>query len=175
MAKSKDDLLEEYRLELDKYKFELDKSKLEVEKQKVKHDEWKAIMQTAVDFAGQYIKATLILNGAAALAFLTLIGHMYSSNNPDFAKVPKTLVPSLVYFGWGAVVAIFAAFLGYVTQYLYSRAVINPKKPCIECTAIFFHVAAILISLSSLVLFVLGMYSAVDAFSSISSSAVVIP
>ena len=83
--KKSDDSLEFSRLQLEHYNAEM-------ERYKTLHEEWRFGIRAALDYAAMAMKAILLLNGGAVIAFLALIGHMFSQNNPLFEVFPTLLL-----------------------------------------------------------------------------------
>ena len=159
--------LQKYQTELDRYRLELERGRDEFERYKISFEEWKYINQSAIDYSAQAIKALLILNGASALAFLALIGNLFSSENSEHIKTINNLVIALEYFGWGACLAVLTAFFAYLTQYFYSGCVNEEDAtPRQYLFAYFFHIISVLVAVISLFLFIVGMYASINAFRS---------
>ena len=114
------------------------------------------------------IKALLILNGAAAISLLTLIGHMVRVNHVEEAA---SLASALLYFGWGAFFGPTVAFLSYITQLFYSQSIWDnddeeAKKLSNSNKAQHIHILAFLFTIASLACFLFGLYESVNAFKS---------
>ncbi len=157
-------------------KAQLEHYKAELEHYKIQYEEWKDITASARSYAEIAIKSGLALNGGAALAFLALIGHMYTTNNPKFEDIPTALAPSLISFGWGAVLAVITAMFAYLTELSYARCLevkddeseLKKYKSRVR-TAVIFHFLSIVLAALSISVFISGMYEAYYVFKQIKS------
>ncbi len=145
---------------------EFERWKAELERFKINADLWKSGTEAAMDYAASAIKALLILNGGAALAFLALIGHLYGKEGTP-EQLPYMLTPALLLFGWGAFFGPLTAFLSYACQFHYSQCntADEPEKSPHYKTACRYHFFAVLTACAGLICFIFGMYAAVDVFS----------
>ena len=80
----------------------------------------------AIGFATTAINSAVLLNGAAATAMLALLGSVWGSASSDVLPllIPK-VAECLWYFGGGAVVAVCAAGLAYVSQSAFNEQAHN--------------------------------------------------
>lgn len=93
------------------------------------------------DFGHQAIKAILILNGGASIAFLTFIGSM-AINDVQGSFSPQTLAPILVLFAIGAGLAVVSHAFNYLI--LASAIFIDTNyKGAIRVATILFAASAI--------------------------------
>jgi hypothetical protein len=144
----------------------------------------------ATDFYNQINEATIksseitlrtcfLINGGAAVSVLAFMGGLESKGligAPEFAPIAD----SLLKFAFGVVAAVAGMGLSYVVQYLtalYVRSMENVwEHPWVKPgkrTRLFgilkvsTHVLAVLVSVSSVVFFVYGIYSVRGAFAHI--------
>ena len=129
--------------------------------QKTGFSEWKFHNEAAMNYAGQYIKALLILNGGAALALLAVVGQIYSKQGSLDSGLPPSLISSLIYFGYGGLTAVLTALFAYFTELFHADRAnarhnknINIKK--IEIIGNAFHIIAVLTSISCVFFLSLG-------------------
>jgi hypothetical protein len=101
----------------------------------------------AVISAGQSaIKASLLLNGGAAVALLTFISHL-ATIKPE--KVSQ-FAPSIVPFAFGALAIVVTAGLTYLSQWFYA----SPKT---NKLGFFANIACIALGITSYASFVWGL------------------
>ena len=74
-------------------------------------------------YALEGMKVLLALNGGAAIALMTFVGHSTRIINMGAAG------RSLVIFGVGALLAAFVFFCGYQAQMYYGNAALNETPP----------------------------------------------
>lgn len=161
--------IQKQKLEIEQYKTRLEHSNAEFERYKIKHHEWQSGMDAAIAFANAAIKSLLLLNGAAAISLLALIGHMVRI---DHYEGVEALVSALLYFGWGAFLGPAVGFLSYVAQFYYSQSVWDSEgedKYSFSSNNMgqHIHYLAFLCAIMSLFLFLFGMYEAGNAFISL--------
>jgi hypothetical protein len=66
-----------------------------------------------IGWAGFSLKAALLLNGAAALAILALVGHLATGNISQTQPIITAVTPSLQWFLLGSVCAALAGGSAY--------------------------------------------------------------
>jgi hypothetical protein len=106
---------------------------------------------------------SLLINGGAAAALLTFIGGLPANQK-------RAVADTLVWFAWGVAAAVAGLGLAYFTNYATARMegskIWHNQPPYVRdgpATArwkrlnIIFHIAAVIVGLASLVLFIVGM------------------
>ena len=114
--------------------------------------------RAVVSFATIAIRGLLIINGGAAIALLAFLGHIASS--PTSAALVPVLSGALMYFGWGAFLAAFAAGGAYLAQVLFTE--LEGEKSVIWGNVC--RVISVAVVATGYVVFILGLYKAKWAF-----------
>ena len=78
------------------------------------------ILRSAMDSAKETIKACVLINGGAALAVLTFIGHVATQNN-KYQGLIQQLAPSLIWFEAGLVAAVLGHGGSYYSNLNFAR------------------------------------------------------
>jgi hypothetical protein len=131
--------------------------------------------KAAIDTANLSLRTLVIINGGAAIAVLTFLGGVASKDKIDFVKV-GVVADTLRWFALGVALAVFAMALSYFTHFAMAsitssqnRAWVHPYVSDGLKTArwrrinLAFHILAMLVAFGSLVLFLVGMFTASDA------------
>jgi hypothetical protein len=119
----------------------------------------------AISTANVALRTALLINGGAAVALLTFVNNL---ERPQKIAVAD----SLVWFGWGVVSAVCALVLTYATHFTmagvaqsqirrYDPAPFVMPGPITQRWVALnkiFHIAAVVVGLGSLALFVIGMF-----------------
>jgi len=133
------------------------------------HERNLAMFESVIISGQAAVKASLFLNGGAAIALLAFIGHLASSSiaqaSTDFKLAINGLSTSLSMFAWGALCAVLVAGLTYLTQLLYSNII--GKKCWQYYTGIVFHFLSIVVGILSYIIFSYGVFQAGKTFSSL--------
>jgi hypothetical protein len=99
-------------LEQGKNQVEIERFQLEKEKFAAENARFEA--QSSRTYAGQVVQALLLLNGAAALAILILIGSF--AKHAHLKGLLSSLPDPLALFGQGAALAVLTAVLAYLGE-----------------------------------------------------------
>ena len=133
---------------------------MDKEEYKLALEEFHFANNSARNYASQSIKALLILNGGAAVAFLTLVGSMYNSDN---SSLPVALIPSLLNFAWGALFSVLTALGAYFTELMLAGTVGNDKCSY-RCAKVVFHILSVSTAIAAIVFFILGVLNVANVF-----------
>ena len=113
--------------------------------------------QEAQKFAIEGIKVLLLINGGAAVALLTFIGHASPTNVSAMGK-------ALIIFGLGALLAAFDLMFGYLANLHYGNeelAAKNQQKAAsARSSAMFWHYMGYTFFILSALFFVGGLVAA---------------
>lgn len=164
--------LEKQKIAIEKEKLNIESQRLEFEKYKLEYESFKDGFNSCIQFANTALKSLLILNGGACLAILTTIGSMFSKSDRNFAGVSNSIADPLIFFGWGAFLAVSSAATSYVAQHHFCRTIESDGKIVthnskFEKLGSYYQGLAVFSAAISLGLFLLGLYSAVEVFESI--------
>lgn len=133
----------EYRVRKYNWRFELWKeTKLELTK-------------AVIIFAQGVIRTLVLINGAAAIAIMTLIGGA----NPGLVVKADKMSEALFVFALGVASAALVGGLSYCTQFLYESTAGKMSK-----LGTFLHIIAVISAVVSLALFVWGLLIAYWSF-----------
>jgi len=104
----------------------------------------------AIAGAAQGLKALLLLNGGACVSLLTFVGALATSEKlrPEFVDLVQATTRSLLAFGIGAGLAVFACFFAYWANQGYANALIGGGKGWWQGSAM--NHGAALVALSTL-------------------------
>jgi hypothetical protein len=124
----------------------------------------KSVNEQTINSANVLLRTLIIIHGGAAVALLAFIGSIAGSEwfSPE-RNIAKLTMP-LVWFGWGVVVAVVAMLFAYFTNYMtvgHTFALIEDNQSSVRFYGrikTLFHVIALLAALSSLAIFLCGMY-----------------
>jgi hypothetical protein len=116
------------------------------------------VLKSALESARDTIKAALLINSGAAIALLAFVGHVVTKSGTEHDPLAQALLPSLLWFVWGAVAGIFAHALSYAANLFFYRG----KKSSADG----FRIIGVVLTIVSIILFVIGCYSAYKTFSS---------
>ena len=121
------------------------------------------VNEAAIKSGELALRISLLINGGAAVALLTFIGTLPKEQKHAFAD-------NLVWFASGVALAVAALGLSYFTNYFMAGIATSnvrtwehpyiqpgPTTPRYRALNISFHVAAILVGLASLAVFICGM------------------
>ena len=121
------------------------------------------VNEAAITAANLALRMSLLLNGGAAISLLTFIGTLDHDKKPLVAG-------GLVWFAWGAAAAVAGIALAYLTNFCTAGIAGSKKQiwqwPFLEDTPAaktytriktIFHIAAIVVEVASLGLFIYGM------------------
>lgn len=129
-----------------------------------------AMNDAAIKASSLAVRTALLINGGAAIALISFIGHLPPSKM-------KTVAETIIWFAWGVVASASALVLAYFTHYSMAGFINSHQRsydaPFVTAGATtnrwlqwkrFFHISAALCGLLSIVLFILGMFEVRDAF-----------
>lgn len=161
--------IEQAKLELDRYKAQLDhhnamldRHKAELDRYKAELDRFRPGFEAVIRFAELGVKSLLALNGGAALALLTFMGHF------EKAQAAAGLGKALMCFGVGAAVSVLTAFLAYVAQVVIIETDDAAKVPLAKPAHWWGQVLrafAVLVGVAGFAFFLSGLYIASQAVS----------
>lgn len=130
-----------------------------------------------VDTANLTLRTLVVINGGAAIAVLTFLGGLAGKEKTGFAHV-GAVAGTIKWFAFGVALAVFGIALAYLTNFanagIASSQVSGWEHPFVadgpstklwRRTNRLFHVIAIVVAIASLVMFMVGMFSASDAIS----------
>jgi len=101
------------------------------------------------------LKSSVLINGAAAIAMLAFIGHIWNSG--QFSSIQSQISGSLIWFLFGVFVSAVATGTGYVTQVFYFE--FQDHK-----IALRWRIISVVLIVFSYIFFLLGGYNAQKAF-----------
>jgi hypothetical protein len=123
------------------------------------------VNEAAISGANLALRMVLLINGGAAIALLTFIRDLSANQK-------RAVADALLWFAWGVAAAMFALAFAYFTNYAMAQAegskTWQDQPPYVvdrTATASWywlngvFHIAAVIVGLASLILFILGMLS----------------
>ena len=122
--------------------------------------------EKTIEASNMVLKTLILIHGGAAVTLLAFIGNLSGNSAPGVSNKIVSLAKTLVWFGWGMVIAIVAMIFAYFTHYLTVGHAYSTTAKQAKCYAIgkaIFHVLAALAALVSLVAFLCGMYQVRDA------------
>jgi hypothetical protein len=132
------------------------------------------VNQATIESANIALKTLIVINGGAAIAVLTFLGGIASKDKIDFASV-AAVAYTIRYFAFGVALTLAAMAFSYLTNYLMAgiemsrlRTFTHPYVSEGPTTANkkwwnrVFHILSFGSALASLILFLIGMYSASD-------------
>jgi hypothetical protein len=133
------------------------------------------VNKEAVGTSNLTLRTLVIINGGAAIAVLTFLGGVAAKDKVDFAQV-GLVAGTIKWFAFGVAFAVFGMALAYLTHFatasISSSSVNNWEHPYVvdgpktkrwRQINRAFHIAAILVAIASLVLFLIGMFTASNA------------
>lgn len=120
---------------------------------KAQHQSQLEMFKSTMESAHSALKASLIVNGGAAISLLAFVGNIWSKTQT--ASVAHALAATIACFSSGVMLGGLASFVTYFTQFFYSQ---KHKR-----TGITFHIMAIVLVVLSYVAFALGIYGAYGA------------
>ena len=151
--------------------------------QAYEHEKWKhqqratlfaTHMPAVTAFASVAINAAVLVNGAAAIGVLTLLGAAWGK--PAFERVLDPAIASLARFAVGAGAAVLVGYLSYVSQWLYAwgdlRKFDDKGYRWFYAVGIGIQIIAVVLAVASIVTFVLGTVAGVQALISAHISAI---
>jgi hypothetical protein len=128
-----------------------------------------------VDTANLTLRTLVIINGGAAIAVLTFLGGLAGKEKTGFGQV-GVVAGSIKWFAFGVALAVFGIALAYLTNFAsagIASSQVNswehpyvtdgPKTKYWRRTNRSFHIAAIIVAIGSIVMFMVGMFSTSDA------------
>jgi hypothetical protein len=123
------------------------------------------VNEAAINAANLALRMALLINGGAAIALLSFDGDLADPQK-------KAVAATLVWFAWGVLTSVAGIALAYFTNYCMAGVAYSMKKngnpPYVEdgpttphwkLANRIFHIAAVLVGVASLVLFLIGMMS----------------
>lgn len=116
------------------------------------------IFKTANEAGREALKAALIINGGAVIAFLGFLGSMLSKGGAEALGLKLTI--PLCSFGFGVLFAALGFGVRYLTQFCYAK---RGKKAWINAGH-FSNFVTILLATAALTVFGFGVYRAYAAF-----------
>jgi hypothetical protein len=133
------------------------------------------VNKSTIDTSSLTLRTLVIINGGAAIAVLTFLGGIASKDKVDFGQV-GLVAGTIKWFAFGVALSVFGMALAYLTNYAIAgvaNSLLNnwehpylsdgPKTKLWRRANRIFHVAAIFASIGSLVLFLIGMFTASNA------------
>ncbi len=127
--------------------------------------------RAAIDASAHALRAFFIINGGAAVAMLAYLSRI-GSIDEKADETLKLLAASLLWFGWGVAAAALGSGFAYLTNYCIATASgrrdftythphvrDNNSSKMWSAFATVFQVLAVLVAISSLVLFLCGIYA----------------
>jgi len=147
-----------------------------------RHDENRAYItwsnESAVSLVQSTLKGLLLVNGGAVVALLGFAASIVDDQQQSFLAV-ATLTQPLRMFAFGVGTAISALALAYIVLYLQAVTAASnmhtwnhpytektDRTPRLERLEKFFHLFAMLVALSSIVFFFVGVVEISTVFSS---------
>jgi hypothetical protein len=128
------------------------------------------VNEAAINAGNLALRMVLLINGGAAVALLSFMNNLPKDQRQAIAS-------ALAWFAWGVAAAASALGLGYFTNYsmvgiqrskilIYEPPFVSdgPRTPRWTWLNRAFHIAAVLVGLGSLVMFVVGMLRVKSAF-----------
>lgn len=116
-----------------------------------------------INFATLAIKSLILVNGAAAIALLTFVGHLWAGDPNGLAapRLAHELKCSFILFGAGVGTGVLCAGLSYLAQaFFVERIPHNGRNWCGEI----FRALAVLSAVASFGAFLWGGWDAIDVF-----------
>lgn len=107
----------------------------------------------------ELIRGAMLTNGGAAIALLAFIGSIWSTGLDD--EILQMLCASLIFFSVGVFLALGSLFFCYLRSNCNNWAIIG---------LIFYWILIVMPLLTSFALFIFGVNSAIDTFSTHLSS-----
>ncbi|SFJ72486.1 hypothetical protein [Bradyrhizobium sp. cf659] len=133
------------------------------------------INKETVSASNLTLRTLVLINGGAAIGVLTFLGGVASKTSVDFARVGD-VASTIKWFAFGVALAVAGMALAYLTHYAngenagsmkrtweHPYLIDTPKSRIWRRVNLIFHSAAILAAITSLVLFLIGMFSTSDA------------
>lgn len=132
--------------------------------------------EATINFAISAIKYLIIVNGGAAISCITLIGNAIRNSTESNSILIVELSKPMTYFLLGISFAIFSGMIAYLSQHFFTQSnsynysdeefeeqsEYNEKNGRIdkrfENLGISFQIFGILLSLASIILFVIGVF-----------------
>lgn len=116
-----------------------------------------ALEAAAMDGSSQGLKALLLLNGGACVSLLTFVGALATSEHlrPEFVNLVQATTRSLIWFGIGSGLAVFAYFFAYWSNQSYANSIVEDGEGWWQGTTM--NVVAAIVALSSLACFGRGL------------------
>jgi hypothetical protein len=127
------------------------------------------VNQEAIGASNLTLRTLVIINGGAAIAVLTFLGGVAAKDKVDFEQV-SSVAGTIKWFAFGVALAVLGMALSYLTHYAtasistsrvnnweHPYVVDGPKTKGWRRTTGAFHVAAIVVAIGSLILFLVGM------------------
>lgn len=144
----------------------------QISDQKMRVWEVQATAQNAVDvemfkgiitFATLAIKSLILVNGAAVISLLTLLGHLWAGDGTSTIAQSFTseLAPSFMWHTLGVGAGVLSAAFAYLTQVLFME--VRPVHR--NWWGEGFRIAAVAAAITSFAGFVVGGWCAISVFS----------
>jgi hypothetical protein len=163
----------ERELQIEEVKWKAEKLREETHRA---HDKSNAfhtyVNQAAMESANMALRTLVLINGGAAVAVLAFLGAVAAKDKINFSKIGDVAF-TIRYFAIGVALACAGMALAYFTNYFMAgvethkdRTYVHPfvsdndKTKRMKRFNTVFHVFSFLCALSSLILFVVGMYAA---------------
>src|SRR5262249_41498406 len=132
------------------------------------HDTWREIAlqvnEATINARNLALRMSLLINGGAAVALLTFVGGLPANQK-------RAVADTLVWFAFGVAIAVAGLGFAYLTNYtsamMHGSKMWHNQPPYVldgPTTARWmrlnrvFHIAAVIVGLASLVLFIVGMF-----------------
>jgi hypothetical protein len=135
-----------------------------------------AVNESARSYASGALKTAVIINGGAAIALLTFIGNVYSTNETNALPPIAQLTNPIMWFAWGVALAAFAMSFGFFanqstveevaakdSQIAFPYFVENKQSKRWHLIGAVFYALTSLAGVGSLLMFICGMLAIRDA------------
>lgn len=132
-------------------------------------EKWKAennwrteSLKAIVQFAALTIRSLILINGGAVVVLMALLGSLWGVNENSATDLAKNLVSPFGLFIGGLIAGVGAGAFSYFAQVLFTEWPGDKQK---EKTGANFRWVAIIFGGASIILFGLGSFAALSAFS----------
>ncbi len=154
------------------YELQKDDARREHDKNRDFHTD---VNKNAVDASNLTLRTLVVINGGAAIAVLTFLGGVAAKDKVDFAHVGR-VAHTIIWFAFGVALAVTSLALAYCTHYATaatsSSYAMNWEHPYLSdgpktrrwrWIKRGIHLASATTALASMVLFLIGMFTASTA------------
>ena len=134
------------------------------EQENHENNEFLSINQMAMESANAFLKHLAILNGGAAVAVLSFLAAISDTAS---ARVVSEVAIALKWFAFGAVLAVSDLGLAYLTNYMLLGSLNargQPKENFYNFLKRGFHILAVMFSVFSIGLFLMGVWAVSNSF-----------